>query len=140
MCVRTALFACAAMFAVAAPASAEDTSARCEAMNVRVYFGHGSATLNDAAREMLDVAERRVANCSYAELHVAADGSTRLGAARAEAIRAALNDRAWNATYVAQGEMMQPAAYASGPDFVEVTMSPTPMTPTAPAPRNEAGV
>ena len=135
------MFACAAMFAAAAaPAFADEAPARCEAMNVRVYFAQGSATLNDAAREMLDAAERQVADCAYAELHVAADTSTRTGRARAEAIQTALDGRAWNATYVASRGMMQRASYASGPDFVEVTLSPEPLTLQAPAPRTEAGV
>lgn len=141
MFVRTAMFACAALVTAAAPSFAEENTARCDTMNVRVYFAQGSATLNEAARETLAAAERQVADCSYAELHVATDTSTRTGRARAEAIRTALNDRAWNATYVASREMLRRASYASGPDFVEVTMSPEPLTIDAPEPRRpEAGV
>jgi len=135
MFLRSAMFACAAMVAVAAPAVANDTpnaTAQCQEMSFRIYFAPDSATLDQTARETLAVAERQVADCGYAELRVAIDTNNPHAAQRAEAIRAAANDGAFDAVHVMPRAMLQRANFA-GPDFAQLTISPTRTTPqTAP--------
>lgn len=120
--LRSTLFACAAMFAMLAPANAEQQNARCEDMSFRVYFAHGSAQLDDTAMQMLALAERNVAGCAYAELHVAFNASAPLANERGRAILAAADGRAWNVTRVERMQM-QRASMSSSPDFAQVTMS-----------------
>ncbi len=135
MFLRSAMFACAALFAVAAPAAADDAPnmTQCQEMSFRIYFAPGSATLDEAARETLAVAERQVADCSYAEMRVSLDASNPNATQRAHAIRTAANDRTWDAVHVTARPMMQRANFA-GPDYAEVTMSPTRTAPTQTAP------
>jgi undecaprenyl pyrophosphate synthase len=114
----------AAMFAFGAPANADET-ARCEATSFRVYFAHGSSRLNAAARETIEAAARKVEGCAYSELNVSVSGA--YGARRAQAIRTAADDRAWDAVHVTPSMVVQ-AAYDAGPEYAEVTLatSPTP--------------
>lgn len=140
---RSTMFACAAamMAMTAAPSFAEPQPApRCEEMSFRIYFGHGSAALDEAALDMLAAAERNVAACGYAELRMSMDASSPEARARSEAIMAATDGRAWDAVRVEWSPMLQRAAMRSGPDFVEVTMSPEPMAPVQLEARREAGV
>lgn len=141
MFVRSAMFACAAMIASVATAAANDTPdmAQCQEMNFRIYFAQGSATLDETARETLAVAERQVADCSYAEIRVSLDASNPHAAQRAHAIAAAANDRTWDAVHVMARPMMQRANFA-GPDYAEVTMSPTRTAPTQTAPLSPPAV
>src|SRR5262249_54085446 len=129
---RAALLACAAVaMAVAAQPVAADTpaSAQCEEMNLRVYFAHGSAALDPMAREMLNVAERHVGACPYAEMHVRVDVSEPYAQARGQAIMAAAHGRAWNVARVEPQGGMRAASLSSGPDFAEVLMTPRVMPP-----------
>lgn len=139
MFVRSALFACAAAFAAfTQTAEAEDASARCEAMTMRVYFSPGSATLDREARDMMATAERNMADCAHAELHVATDGTV-LSHARARAVLAQADTRIWDVARVETGAM--PVAYSAGPAFVTMTMTPE-HSPTLPVVRSrgDAGV
>jgi hypothetical protein len=121
MFLRTAIVA-AALAAAAAPVFAEPAqNARCEATSFRVYFGHNSAALDDATREMLDVAERNVAGCDYAELRIAVDANSAYAQQRADAIRNAANERSWDSVRVEPRGGMQRASY--GPEYAEVTMT-----------------
>lgn len=132
MFLRSAMFACAALVAVATPAVANDAPAamaQCQEMSFRIYFAPGSATLDQTARETLAVAERQVADCGYAELRVAIGANNPHAAQRAQAIRTAANDRTWDAVHITGRSMMQRANFA-GPDYAEVTMSPTRTAPT----------
>jgi|CXWL01.1.fsa_nt_gi hypothetical protein len=122
MLLRSAFFACAALVATSAPALA-DEPARCDAMSFRVYFSDNSATLDDAAREMMAAAERQVAGCDYAELRMTLDASNPLANQRAAAIRAAADERAWDAVRVEARPMLQRASFG-GPDYAMVTMIP----------------
>lgn len=141
MFLRSAMFACAAMIATAGAAAANDTPdmAQCQEMSFRIYFAPGSATLDETARETLAVAERQVADCSYAEMRVSLDASNPHAAERAQAITAAANDRTWDAVHVTARPMMQRANFA-GPDYAEVTMSPTQTAPTQTAPLSPPAV
>ena len=122
MFLRTALVA-AALVATAAPVFAEPAqSARCEATSFRVYFGHDSAALDQATREMLDVAERNMAGCAYAELRMSVDASSAYAQQRANAIRTAANDRDWDAVRVEPRGGTQRASFG-GPEYAEVTMT-----------------
>ncbi len=123
MFLRSAAIACATamIVALAAPATAE-TSARCEATSFRVYFDQGSARLSPAALDAFDSAARSVADCGYAEVHVALDASSPLAARRAEAIRAAAGD-GWDAVRITP-RMLQRAG--ASPDYAEVEMTPYP--------------
>jgi hypothetical protein len=122
MFARSAMFVCAAAFvAVAQPAFADDANQRCAAQSFRIYFQHGSATLDDTAMQMLDAAERSVADCDYAELHVAVDASSPQARARANAIRAAADGRAWNEVRVSQNSAIRDVSF--GPEFAEVQMT-----------------
>ncbi len=122
MVVRSAFFACAALIASVAPALA-DEPARCDATSFRVYFSAGSATLDDAARDMMAAAERQVADCDYAELRMTLDASSPLANQRVAAIRAAADDQDWDAVRVEARPMMQRASYG-GPDYAMITMTP----------------
>lgn len=133
---RAALLACAvvAMAAAAQPVAAdtpqnEQTSAQCEEMNLRVYFAHGSAALDPMGREMLQVAERHVAACPYAEMHVRVDVSEPYAQARGQAIMAAAHERTWNVAHIEPQGGMRAASLSSGPDFAEVLMTPRVMPP-----------
>jgi len=141
MFVRSAMFACAAMIASVATAAANDTPdmAQCQEMNFRIYFAQGSATLDETARETLAVSERQVADCGYAETRVSLDASNPHAAQRAYAIRTAANDRTWDAVHVTARPMMQRANFA-GPDYAEVTMSPTRTAPTQTVPLSPPAV
>lgn len=137
MFLRTA-FVAAALAAVAAPVFAEPAqNARCEATSFRVYFGHNSATLDQATQEMLDVAERNVAGCDYAELRIAVDANSAYAQQRANAIRTAANDRDWDQVRVEPRGGMQRASY--GPEYAEVTMTFERST-EAPAPLNNPNI
>lgn len=123
MFARSAMFACAAtLFAVAQPAFADAAPERCDATSFRIYFQHGAATLDETAMQMLDAAERSVADCGYSELHVAVDASSPQARARAEAIRAAADGRGWNAVRVSQMASTRDVSY--GPEYAEVLMTP----------------
>jgi hypothetical protein len=138
-----AAFAFAAMAMLAAPATAETTQpARCQEMNLRVYFDHGSATLSPEAMQMLEAAERNVSECGYAELRVAVDATSGFAMARGEAIMTAMDGRSWNVARVEPMTMTHMAAYGAGPEFAEVVLSPRPLPMTTPAltAANRAGV
>jgi hypothetical protein len=135
---RTALAACVAAAAMTtAPAMAE-TPARCEATSVRVYFGQGQTTLDDTTLQMLEIAERNMADCDYTELHVVMDGAHPQARARGAAILAALDEEAWDVARVEQRAPTQRISQA--PDFAEVVMSPTPLNMGAPLRDPNAGV
>lgn len=143
MFMRSALLACATAIAcVSAPAfaqSANEAPARCAETSFRVYFQHGSASLDDTTAEMLQAAARNVAGCDYRELRVALDASSPYASQRGAAITAAARDAGWGATRVEARTMMQRASYSNGPEYALVTMSPnasaapaTPLQPTTP--------
>jgi len=137
MFLRTAIVA-AALAVVAAPVFAQPAqSARCEATSFRVYFGHNSAALDSATQEMLDVAERNVAGCDYAELRIAVDANSAYAQQRANAIRTAANDRSWDAVRVEPRSSIQRASF--GPEYAEVTMTYERSTET-PAPLSNPNV
>lgn len=147
MFVRSALVAAAATLSVAAFAPAlaytatSETSAQCEEMNFRVYFDQNATGLNGLAMRTLHTAERQVAECPYAELHVRMDPSTPFARERGAAIVAAADERVWNVTRVESREGVQRASYSNGPDYAEVVMTPNAMPAAAPlAPRGGAGV
>lgn len=144
---RSMMFAGAAMMMTmaAAPASAgmpmQMETARCEAMSFRIYFDRSSATMDQAAMDMMAAAERQMAGCDYAELRMMMDPSMPMARERAEAIMMAASDREWDAVRM-EWSMMQRASMRIGPDYVEVTMSPEPMDMPMQmdmAARNEAG-
>ncbi len=129
--LRSALCVAVMASAVAAPVFAEPSAAeRCEAMSFRVYFQHGSAALDDTALQMLDAAERSVVDCAYSELNVAVDASSPQARARANAIRAASDGRAWNAVRVSAMPSTRDVSY--GPEYAEVLMTPDVMPEGAP--------
>lgn len=80
--MRTVLFASAALACVfgvpmaLASKAAADAAPRCEATNLRVYFSHGSATLDSFARQTLAAAQHNMSDCDYAEAHVAVDAGS----------------------------------------------------------------
>ena len=115
-----ALAAGAAIAQARQPASA----LRCEPTNFRIYFQHGSAALDDTARQLLGAAERHVGACHYSELHVMLDPANGRAAECGQAIRAAANGRAWNVVRIERRPALDRAAYRAGPDFAEVTMTP----------------
>jgi len=129
---NAALAGAAAMIAsLAVPAQADVAQpTRCEEMNVRVYFDHDSARLNQAARETLAAAQRNVSDCTYAELHVSANPGS-LQVQRGRAVLAAMHGRSWNVARVERQQMAQAASYG-GPDYVQVLMTPN-RVPAAPA-------
>jgi hypothetical protein len=120
MLTRIALIAAALMVgANAAPAAAEEP-AQCDATSFRIYFDRDSASLNADARRAIDIAERAVVECGYAELNVSLAPSP-LARARGAAIVAAAEDRAWDKVSVAPRSAQR---VAGGPEFAEVTMTP----------------
>ena len=126
MFLRCALLAsataiCAAMLA---PASADTSlaSARCDEANFRIYFAPEEARLDPVAVQALRLAERGVADCGYAELHVLVDASASKARERGAAIVAAADARAWNVVRVERRAPMQ--RVSAGPDFAEVVMTP----------------
>lgn len=141
MFLRSAAFAFTATLAFLAPAHAEQAqNAQCQEMSFRVYFEPGSAALSQDAMQMLDVAERNVAGCSYAELHVTVDPASPLAAARGQAIMAAADGRSWNVASIEPIGMTRMASYG-GPEFAEVMMTPRVMPTTAPlTTQNRVGV
>lgn len=127
----TALMASAAL-----PAAAEaPAQATCEQTNFRVYFDHGSASLNDMALETINAATHNMEGCIYAELHVRVDASSPYASRRGQAVLAAANGHEWNVAAV-EPRMVMPASFSSAPDFVDVVMTPnaTPAAPTGSAP------
>lgn len=134
---NAALAGAAAMIAsLAVPAQADAAQpARCEEMNLRVYFDHDSARLNQAARDTLAAAQRNISDCTYAELHVSANPGP-LQVQRGRAILAAMHGRNWDVARVERQQMAQVASYG-GPDYMEVLMTPN-HVPAAPA-LNEQG-
>ena len=91
MLVRSVLLSCALLVAgAAAPAMADEANGQCQATSFRVYFQHGSAALDETGVQMLNVAERAVAACDYAELHVSVDASHPLAVARGQAMKVQL--------------------------------------------------
>lgn len=142
--MRSTLLACAAAMFVAAGAvaSAEAPSAQsCADTSFRVYFAPGSAALNATAREMIAVAQRNAATCSYAALDVAVDPSTSLARQRGQAVLAAMHGRSWNETRIAARGSMHAVSLSDGPEYAQVTVANHPL---APAPtltdRSDAGV
>lgn len=135
---RTALAACVAAAAMTiAPAMAQ-TPARCEATSFRVYFGQGQTALDETTMQMLELAERNMADCDYTELHVVMDGANPQARARGAAILAALDEEAWD---VARVEQRAPAQRISqAPEYAEVVMSPTPLRVGEPLRDPNAGV
>ncbi len=135
---RTALAACVAVAALTiAPAMAQ-APARCETTSVRVYFGQGQTALDETTMQMLELAERNMADCDYTELHVVMDGANPQSRARGAAIMAALDEEAWDVARVEQRAPTQRISQA--PAFAEVVMSPTPVNMGAPPRDPNAGV
>lgn len=140
MFLRSALFACASMMmvSVAAPAVAETSAeAACEATSFRIYFRDGATSLDPIALQTIEVAERNVQSCGYAELRVTLDAADPLVSQRAEAIRAATAGRAWDAVRVEARSMTQNVSMRSGPDYAVVMMTPE---VGRDAPRGDVGV
>ncbi len=114
---------------VAASASAQ-TAPRCTDTNFRVYF-HGEFTALDAdALRTLELAERNVADCAYAELRVRVDGPRAYR--RGQAVLAAADSRAWDVARVEQRARVQDVSLSGGPEFAEVVMSPERLPDGAP--------
>ncbi len=143
MFMRSALMACATVIAcVSAPAfaqSANEAPARCAETSFRIYFQHGSASLDDTTAEMLQAAARNLEGCDYRELRVALDASSPYASQRGAAITAAARDAGWDTTRIEARTMVHRASYSSGPEYAQVTMSPnastapaTPLQPTTP--------
>src|SRR5690348_16183826 len=127
MLMRTTLVVCAATLVAALSAPASADPARCEETNFRVYFEHGSASLDQTALEAMNLAERNVAGCSYAALHVSLDRSNPYAEARAASIRAAARGRTWNAVRIDQYGVQQASFDAGSPEFAQVTMTTHPL-------------
>ena len=127
MSLRVVVLSCVAamMLSGTATAEARDGAARCEQTSFRVYFQHDSATLDDAARQLLAAAQRDVGACLYAELHVMIDPASGRAAERAHAIRAAASARAWNVVRLERLPALRRAVFGAGPDYAEVTMTPS---------------
>jgi hypothetical protein len=133
MLLRSALLACATVVIVAPSVNAE-APARCEEAAFRVYFAHGSASLDSMTNEMLQAAARNVADCDYSELRVSVSGPQ--ASQRGRAIAAAAGD--WDAVRIEQGNTHQ---VGYGPEYAEVTMSPNRSTePLTPPTDTDAGV
>lgn len=127
MTMRSVLMACAALSvgALAANAAMADVRpARCEASNLRVYFSHGSSTLDPLARETLAAAQTNMADCDYAEVHVRVDAAGAQSQARGQAVLAALNGRSWNVARIEPRTLNTRASMSSSPEHVEVAMTP----------------
>ena len=134
MLVRSALMSCALLVAgaAAAPAMAEEANGQCQATSFRIYFQHGSAALDETGVQMLNVAERAVAACDYAELHVSVDASSPLAVERGRAIQAAAQGRSWDLVAIEPRSGMQHASYNDGPEYAQITMTPNVMPVNAP--------
>jgi hypothetical protein len=132
MSLRFVMLSAAAAMIVSAGAMAQtrEGASRCEQTNFRIYFQHDSAALDDAARQVLAVAQRDVGACRYAELHVMVDPASGRAAQRAHAIRAAANGRAWNVVRLERQPALHRAAFSASPDFAEVMMTPNLMPVT----------
>lgn len=132
MSLRLVMLSAAAVMIVSAGAMAQprDGASRCEQTSFRIYFQHDSAALDDAARQVLSVAQRDVGACRYAELHVMVDPASGRAAERARVIRAAANGRAWNVVRLERRQALHQAAFSAGPDFAEVMMTPNVMPVT----------
>lgn len=128
MFLRSMIFAAATtmMAAAAAPAMAETPDAACEATTFRVYFHDGATQLDPLALQTIEIAERNVATCGYAELRVTVDASHPLASERAEAIRTATAGRSWDVVRVEPRTMTQRVAMSGGPSYAEITMTPEP--------------
>jgi hypothetical protein len=114
------LLAGAAMSATAQPA--DPIPAPCgDEMNLRVYFAPGSSTLDPVATEMIDAAERQMAQCDYIELHVMVT-PTALSRSRGQAILAAADRQVWDVARVDPMPLNHRVA-AHAPDYIEVAMT-----------------
>ena len=140
--LRSAAFAFAAVIAaLAAPAQAPAAQAEmCDAMTMRVYFEHGSATLTPAATQALDVAARTMSGCTHKEMRVTI-GAGRLASVRGAAIITAMTGRGFDVAELETRSMTQMAPMSSAPEFVEVQMA-SELAPTAnlTRPMSNAGV
>jgi hypothetical protein len=139
MFLRSVVFAgAAAMLGVAASAAAQ-TAPRCEDTTFRVYFSGGSTALDAEALRVLEIAERNVADCAYAELHVRVNGPRAYR--RGQAILAAADSRVWDVARVEQRVGVQDVSISDGPQYAEVVMTPNRLPAGAPVPREtDAGV
>ncbi|HWA01410.1 MAG TPA: hypothetical protein VG841_13955 [Caulobacterales bacterium] len=138
MFLRSAAFAAVILAAApTAPAVASASAAACEETRFRVYFERDSAALTPAALEIITAAERNVAGCPYAEVHVSVDAASALAQARGQAVLSALDGRAWN---VAQVEPRGVSRVSAGPDYAEVLATPRETPPTAPLAGAHTGV
>lgn len=139
MSVRTVLFAgVAALAAATAPAFAQNGAPRCDETSFRVYFHQDSASLDATSRELLYAATRNVEGCDYSEIRIAVDASDRLSAQRGRAIAEALDEQAFDATHIVARAGAQRVSF--GPDYAQVTLSPTPSRPDTLIQDREAGV
>lgn len=131
--MRTVLFASAALACIfgvpmaLASKAAADSVPRCEATNLRVYFSHGSTTLDQFARQTLTAAQRNMTDCDYATVQVSVDSASSLSEARGRAVLAALNGRDWEETRVSPRSFTQPVSLNSSPEYVQVAMSTEPL-------------
>ena len=137
MFLRSILFA-GAVIGVAASASAQ-TAPRCAEANFRVYFSQDSAALDADARRVLEIAERNVADCAYAELRVRVSGPRAYQ--RGQAILAAADSRAWDVARVEQRARVRDVSFSGGPEYADVVMTPNRLPAGAPVlPERDAGV
>jgi hypothetical protein len=136
MFLRSALLACAAVMLGVAAA---EPAPRCADTNFRLYFNESSATLDAEARRTLEIAERNVADCAYAELRVRVEGPRAYE--RGRAVLAAADGRAWDVARVEQRARSQRAVLGAGPDYAEVVMTPNRLPAGAPVmPERDVGV
>jgi hypothetical protein len=139
--LRTVLFAGAAVaLGFVAVAQASETTSRCQDASFRIYFSEDSAELDQAAREMIAAAERNVAECDRAELHVAVDAANPHAAERGRAILSASRSRAWNVRAVEAMPMTRRASFSGSPDYAEVLMTPRVVPVGVPVRDAETGV
>jgi hypothetical protein len=137
MFLRSVLFACGVL-AVVSPAAGQ-ANAVCEDANFRIYFSHDSDALDADGQRMLDVAERSVAGCAYAELHVRVDGAH--ARQRGQAIVAASAGRSWDVARVEQRvARAEPVSLGDGPDYAEVVMTPNHLPAGAPPIEDDADI
>jgi hypothetical protein len=122
--LRIVFAGAAVALAFAAAAQASNDGARCQEANFRVYFSEGAATLDDAARETLAAAQRNVADCTYAELHVAVDTASPQAARRGQAVLAATDSDMWDVRAVEAMPMTRRVSMAPSPDYAQVLMTP----------------
>lgn len=119
MLTRLAVLASAVAVSTAMFAPAAADTAQCGETNLRIYFAQDETALNQDAVQVLQRAERQVAECPYAELRVMLDASAPHARERGEAIVAAADGRAWDVARVERGE-----AAGAGPVYAEVLMTP----------------